>query len=64
MLYVLDKAIAYSRSTGQMLLIGKLGITKAFDATDLQRTHSAAGDFLGGDIVERLVRESWRRRLR
>lgn len=63
-MYVIKKAIALSSSTGQTLLIGKLDITEAFNATDLPRAQTAPGDYLADDIAERLVREHWRGRLR
>lgn len=59
LLYCLRRMESRARSLGETLLIAKMYVTKAFDATDLRIVDAAARHYIGEKAAYLLIEEHW-----
>lgn len=59
LLYSLHRIESRARSLGETLLLAKMGVTKAFDATDLRTAYQGARHCIGEKAAYLLITEHW-----
>lgn len=64
LLHSLHRIESRARSLGETLLIAKMDVTKAFDATDLRTAYQGARRYMGDRAPYLLIMEHWAGNLR